>query len=144
MFHISKVFTNVVCIRRKTTTNRNTERQTKAFYLYSYVSRLHIEKSLFKYLCSEHPDKTAQLWSLIRAFTVFLAYLNTKCSRRAIVIGVCPSSVRASVVNFCFKQLLLQNCWTDFGIISKKCFKGEPLPKLLKPCGSIAHLGHRS
>ena len=50
---------------------------------------------------------------------------------------VCPS------VNFCFKQLL-QNCWTDFRIISQKCSLGDPLSKLLKLFLSIAYLGHWS
>ena len=52
--------------------------------------------------------------------TAFLAHLSTKCSRWGIVIGLCPSSG----VNFCFKRLLLQNCWTDFEIISQKCSLG--------------------
>ena len=42
------------------------------------------------------------------------------------------SVVRLSGVNFCFKRLLLQNCWTDFEILSQKCSLGDSLPKLLK------------
>ena len=35
---------------------------------------------------------------LIQSFLRFLAHQNTKCSRWAIVIGLCPSSVRPSTI----------------------------------------------
>ena len=56
----------------------------------------------------------------------------------------CPSSVVRALSTFCFKRLLLQNCWTDFEIISQEGSLGDPLPKLLKPFRSVEQDGRQS
>ena len=35
------------------------------------------------------------------------------------------------------KNLLVRNHWTDFNVILKKCFFGDPLPRLFKPFGFV-------
>ena len=36
-----------------------------------------------------------------------------------------------------FKNLLVQNHWTDFHIILQKCSFGDPVPRLFKPFGFV-------
>ena len=42
-----------------------------------------------------------------------------------------------------FKNLLVRNHWTDFNIISQKCFFGDPQPRLFKLFGFIKKHGHQ-
>ena len=42
-----------------------------------------------------------------------------------------------------FKNLFVQNHWTDFNIILQKCSFGDPLPRLFKPFGFIQKLGRQ-
>ena len=40
-----------------------------------------------------------------------------------------------------FKNLLVQNHWTDFNIILQKCSFGDPLGRLFKPFGFVKKHG---
>ena len=42
-----------------------------------------------------------------------------------------------------FKNLLVQNHWTDFHIILQKCSFGDPLPRLFKPSGFVKKHGRQ-
>ena len=42
-----------------------------------------------------------------------------------------------------FKNLLVQNHWTDFNIILQKCSFGDPLPRLFKPFGFVKKHGRQ-
>ena len=42
-----------------------------------------------------------------------------------------------------FKNLLVRNHWTDFGIILQKCSFGDPLPRLFKPFGFVKNMAAR-
>ena len=42
-----------------------------------------------------------------------------------------------------FKNLLVRNHWTDFNVILKKCFFGDPLPRLFKPFGFVKNMTAR-
>ena len=41
------------------------------------------------------------------------------------------------------KNLLVRNHWTDFNLILQKCFFGNPLPRLFKPCGFVKKHGRQ-
>ena len=70
---------------------------------------------------------------LIQSFLRFLAHQNTKCSRWAIVIGLCPLSVRMSVRPYVRQQLLGKNLhWNymaKFNETSQEASLGVPLQK---------------
>ena len=66
----------------------------------------------------------------------FLAHLSTKCSDRAIVIALRPSSVN----NF-FKHLLLLNYWVNLDETWQGCSLGEAVQKLFKEINSIYNSG---
>ena len=55
------------------------------------------------------------------------------------MVSYCDQSLSVVRVlsTFCFKQLLLQNDWRDFEIISQEGSLGDPLPNLLKPFCSV-------
>ena len=42
-----------------------------------------------------------------------------------------------------FKNLLVQNHWTDFHIILQKCSLGDPVPRLFKPYGFVKKHGRQ-
>ena len=43
-----------------------------------------------------------------------------------------------------FKRFLCLNQWMDFKTVIQEYSLGDPLPKLLKPVGSIEQNGHQS
>ena len=62
----------------------------------------------------------------------------------AIVISLCMSSVVRGLSTFCFKQLLLQNGWTDFEIILQEGSLGDPLPNCSNRCASLNKMATRA
>ena len=42
-----------------------------------------------------------------------------------------------------FKNLLVQNHWTDFHIILQKCSLGDPVPRMFKPFGFVKNMAAR-
>ena len=63
-----------------------------------------------------------------------------------LMVSYCDQSLSVvrALSTFCFKQLLLQDGSTDFGIILQEVSLGDPLPKLLKPFRSVEQDGRQS
>ena len=62
------------------------------------------------------------------------------------MVSYCDQSLSVVCVlsTFCFKRLLPQNGLTDFEKILQEGSLGDPLPKFLKPFGSVEQDGGQS
>ena len=81
-------------------------------------------------------------------FCLILAHslLFSSPEHEVLMVGYCDHflSVVRVLSTFCFKQLLLQNGWTDFEIILQEGSLGDLLPKLLKQFCSVEQDGRQS
>ena len=69
--------------------------------------------------------------------SAFLAHLSTTCSRGALRVVMCASSV----VNNFFKHFLLPNRWASLDQTWQKCSLGGPFQKLFTEFDSIQNSG---
>ena len=103
-------------------------------------------------------QKIVQLWYKMKE--IFLVINSLMCQKidrnkesifrspehEVLMVSYCDQSLSVvrALSTFCFKRLLLQNGWTDFEIILQEGSLGDPLPKLLKPFGSVEQGGRQS
>ena len=70
----------------------------------------------------------------------------SSAEHEVLMVSYCDQSLSVvrALSTFCFKQLLLQNGWTDFEIILQEGSLGDPLPKLLKLFRLVEQDGRRA